>query len=371
MRPLGPGRLPGRRRAGRWPSALGRPPREVAQAVIGRGRPRPAICRDVEVAGPGFINLDVRRRLPRPERSRRWPPSDRLGVAADAGARDRRRRLLAPERRQGDARRPPAHDDHRRRLGAPAGGPRPHASSGRTTSATGGRRSGCSSSTCSTSASDEAAEELSVGDLNGFYQAGPQEVRRRRRLRGAVARSGSSCCRAATPRRCACGHVLVDESSRYFQAVYDRLGVAARTRRPRRREHLQRPCSPSVVERARRQGPAGRQRRRAAASSRRASRTATASRCPLIVRRAGRRLRLRRHRPRRRSATALERCSATRLLYVVGRAAAQTPRDGVRRRRGWRAGCAARREPSTSASAPCSGADQKMLQDPQPARRSS
>jgi arginyl-tRNA synthetase len=71
---------------------------------------------------------------------------------------------------------------------------------------------------------DEAANELSVGDLDGFYRAARRAFdadpafQERARARVVALQSGD----AETLRL---WHVLVDESTRYFDAVYDRLGV--------------------------------------------------------------------------------------------------------------------------------------------------
>ncbi|HUR48153.1 MAG TPA: arginine--tRNA ligase [Acidimicrobiales bacterium] len=70
----------------------------------------------------------------------------------------------------------------------------------------------------------EAAEELSVGDLDSFYKAASAKFQNdpafadRARLRVVTLQSGD----AETLRL---WQLLVDESSRYFQSVYDRLGV--------------------------------------------------------------------------------------------------------------------------------------------------
>jgi arginyl-tRNA synthetase len=70
----------------------------------------------------------------------------------------------------------------------------------------------------------EAAHELSVGDLNGFYQAARRKFdtdevfKGRARRRVVLLQSGDE----ATLRL---WHVLVEESKKYFLAVYDRLDV--------------------------------------------------------------------------------------------------------------------------------------------------
>ena len=79
-------------------------------------------------------------------------------------------------------------------------------------------------------------------------------------------------------RRCASGHALVDESTRYFDAVYGRLGVLLDRRRPDGRERLQRPAArgrPSASTRPACWSSPTAPR----SSSRPASPTARASRC--------------------------------------------------------------------------------------------
>jgi arginyl-tRNA synthetase len=70
----------------------------------------------------------------------------------------------------------------------------------------------------------EAAQELSVGDLNGFYQAARRKFdadaafQERSRRRVVLLQRGD-------PATLRLWHTLVDESQAYFLAVYDRLGV--------------------------------------------------------------------------------------------------------------------------------------------------
>ncbi|MFI5844162.1 arginine--tRNA ligase [Catenuloplanes sp. NPDC051500] len=69
-----------------------------------------------------------------------------------------------------------------------------------------------------------AAEELSVGDLNGFYRTArakfdaDDEFKERSRQRVVALQGGN-------PQTLRLWRMLVDESERYFLAVYDRLGV--------------------------------------------------------------------------------------------------------------------------------------------------
>ena len=94
--------------------AAGRNPREIAE----RGRRAPdrtiRVWLSVEIAGPGFINLQRHRRgAGRARRRHRRRPA-RRAPATVADAAPGAGRLRRPERRQGDARRPPARLDHRR-----------------------------------------------------------------------------------------------------------------------------------------------------------------------------------------------------------------------------------------------------------------
>ena len=96
---------------------IGSNPREIAQQVVDSGV-LADVCSDVEIAGPGFINLTFATSSS-PRSSSAVAIDDRLGVEPAVHAH-RRRRLLGAERRQGDARRPPALDGDRRRPGADA-----------------------------------------------------------------------------------------------------------------------------------------------------------------------------------------------------------------------------------------------------------
>jgi arginyl-tRNA synthetase len=86
---------------------LKRAPREVAEAIVS-ALDAADVVETPEIAGPGFINLVLKREwLER--QAEALATDDRLGGQA-APLRDR---LQQPERRQGDARRPLAFDDHR------------------------------------------------------------------------------------------------------------------------------------------------------------------------------------------------------------------------------------------------------------------
>ena len=120
---------------------LGRPPREIAQAVLDRAV-LDDVCAAAEVSGLGFVNLTIDDGA-LAGMVAALAADDRLGRAGDRRARQTRGgRLLGAQRREGDARRPPALDVIGDALpGCSAA--RRHRSSGRTTSATGAPRSGC------------------------------------------------------------------------------------------------------------------------------------------------------------------------------------------------------------------------------------
>ncbi len=102
---------------------LGRPPREVAAAIVA-ALALDGICRKVEIAGPGFVNLALEDAYLTRELAE-TAGGGRLRDRARGCSRDGDRRLLRPQRREGDARRPPPRHDHRRRPRARARGARP------------------------------------------------------------------------------------------------------------------------------------------------------------------------------------------------------------------------------------------------------
>ena len=147
---------------------VGRPPRQIADEVVAAAS-LDDICAEVEVSGPGFINLTL---------------SD--GFVAGPGGRAVRRRAArgrggpTPRRSSSTIPRP----TWPRRCtsatsAARSSAMRWHGSWGswvttcgaRTTSATGARPSACSSNTCSTWMARSSAESFSVRDLNEFYAA--------------------------------------------------------------------------------------------------------------------------------------------------------------------------------------------------------
>ena len=97
---------------------LGRPPREVAEAIAG-ALELDGIADPPEIAGPGFLNFVLREEWLE-DRTAALLGDPRLGVPETAVAAADRAGLQQPERRQGDARRAPAHDGDRRRARAAA-----------------------------------------------------------------------------------------------------------------------------------------------------------------------------------------------------------------------------------------------------------
>ncbi len=102
---------------------LGKPPREVAQAIVERLSLEDMLD-PPEIAGPGFINLTLRTDwLAAQVRRNGGRRSARRG--AGRGPSHLRHRLQFSQRRQADARRPSAQHHHRRRAGAAAALPGP------------------------------------------------------------------------------------------------------------------------------------------------------------------------------------------------------------------------------------------------------
>jgi arginyl-tRNA synthetase len=200
---------------------LGRPPREVVEAVLAAADLN-GVCRAAEIAGPGFINLTfdegfVARALAGVARDPRLgisPAStpERIvvdyshpNVAKEMHVGHLRTTIIgdALVRLLVDAGHEVVRENHIGDWGTPFGMLIEHlVDLGET----------------------EAARELSVGDLDGFYREArrkfdaDEDFRERSRKRVVALQSGEH----ETLRL---WHRLVDESTRYFDAVYDRLGV--------------------------------------------------------------------------------------------------------------------------------------------------
>ena len=260
----------------RWRSRSASNPREVAEAVVATGL-LDAVCSNVEVAGPGFINLTFTPQFLAAQLVDA-AADPHLGVR-DAVARGGRGRLLGAERGQGDARRPPAHHGHRRRARAHARVRRPHGHPREPHRRLGHAVRHAHRAPGRPRRRRRRARPSDLSDPSAFYQAGPRQVRRERRVQGARPRTASRCCRAATtPPRWPSGSKLVDQSRRLLRRGVRQARRAAAPRRHRRRELL--PTVDAGGARAARRGrPARRERRRQGGVGARASPTARASRC--------------------------------------------------------------------------------------------
>jgi arginyl-tRNA synthetase len=200
---------------------LGRPPREVAEAVLDAAD-LSGVCRAWEVAGPGFINLT-------------FDDSFVARALADVAGDPRLgiRSAAAPERVVVDYSHPNVakemHVGHLRttiigdalvRLLVDAG----HDVVRENHIGDWGTPFGMLIEHLVDLGETEAARELSVGDLDGFYKEARRkfdadaEFRERSRKRVVALQGGEH----DTLRL---WHRLVDESTSYFDAVYDRLGV--------------------------------------------------------------------------------------------------------------------------------------------------
>jgi arginyl-tRNA synthetase len=200
---------------------MGRPPRELAQAVIDAAD-LDGICRDVELAGPGFINLtfdegylaravaavatDPRLGLPRADDPERVVIDySHPNVAKEMHVGHLRTTMIgdALARMLTDAGHTVIRENHIGDWGTPFGMLIEHLVD---------------------VGEAEAARELSVGDLDGFYKQArtkfeaDEEFRERARRRVVALQGGDPATLRLWTR-------LVEESTRYFDAVYGRLGV--------------------------------------------------------------------------------------------------------------------------------------------------
>ncbi|HYI60979.1 MAG TPA: arginine--tRNA ligase [Acidimicrobiales bacterium] len=200
---------------------LGRNPREVAAEVAAAADVGDLVA-TVEIAGPGFLNLTLDDGALAGLARAAWS-DERLGVGADTSAGpvvvDYSAPNVAKEMHVGHLRstvigdalvrvlehlgRPVVRQNHVGDWGTPFGMLIEHLVE---------------------VGEDRAVAELSVGDLNGFYRAARASFdtddgfKDRSRRRVVALQSGD-------PETLRLWRVLVDQSTAYFQAVYDRLGV--------------------------------------------------------------------------------------------------------------------------------------------------
>ncbi len=200
---------------------VGRDPREIAAAVVERD-PLDDLCATTEVAGPGFINLvlrdDVLSRL-----TGSIVGDERLGVATTEAPEtvvvDYSAPNAAKEMHVGHLRSSIIGDAVVRLLEW-----RGHTVIRQNHIGEWGTPFGMLIEHLLDVGEDEAVQELSVGDLNGFYQAARRKFdsdeafKTRSRQRVVLLQGGD----AATLRL---WRLLVDQSKQYFLTVYERLGV--------------------------------------------------------------------------------------------------------------------------------------------------
>jgi arginyl-tRNA synthetase len=200
---------------------LGRSPREVAEAIVARLEAAD-VCRSVTVAGPGFINCDLR--------------DDFIGACVAEAAADERAGVPLAERPETvvvDYSSPNVakemHVGHLRstiigdalvRVLERCG----HRVIRQNHIGDWGTQFGMLIEHLVDEGAHEDATDLSVADLNAFYQAARAKFDRdpafadRARKRVVALQSGD-------PASVRLWRLLVDESARHFAAVYERLGV--------------------------------------------------------------------------------------------------------------------------------------------------
>ena len=200
---------------------LGRPPREVAEALVEAGT-LADVCAAVEVAGPGFLNLTLNDNY-LSQQLLYAAEDQRLGVTQDAPGRrvvvDYSAPNVAKEMHVGHLRSTVIGDaivrlleflghevirqNHVGDWGTPFGMLIEHFVDI-------GER--------------EAVHELSVGDLNGFYQQARREFEETSGF-AHRARQRVVALQAGDPETLRLWQLLVDASTEYFSSVYEQLGV--------------------------------------------------------------------------------------------------------------------------------------------------
>jgi arginyl-tRNA synthetase len=202
--------------------SLGRNPREVAQAIVDADV-LDGVCSAIEIAGPGFVNVTFDDAFLAAEVARVAADDDLLGVRRPPAARtiviDYSAPNVAKEMHVGHLR-STVIGDSLARLAAFLG----HRVVRENHVGDWGTPFGMLIEHLLDLGEDEAASELSVGELDGFYKAarrkfdGDDSFKERARQRVVMLQQGD----AETLRL---WRILVAESTRYFDAVYQRLGV--------------------------------------------------------------------------------------------------------------------------------------------------
>lgn len=200
---------------------LKRNPREVADAVLAAADLGDLVA-EVEIAGPGFLNLTVADAA-LADLARRAHADERLDIAPDAGAGtvvvDYSAPNVAKEMHVGHLRSTVIGDALVRALGFLG-----HTVVRENHVGDWGTPFGMLIEHLVDVGEETAVAELSVGDLNRFYQEARQsfdasdEFKERARERVVRLQGGD-------PETLRLWQLLVDQSAAYFQAVYDRLGV--------------------------------------------------------------------------------------------------------------------------------------------------
>jgi arginyl-tRNA synthetase len=225
---------------------LGRPPREIAQAIVDSGV-FAGMCSLVEIAGPGFVNLTFADDFLAGAVTA-VAADDRLGVAPAATMRtvvvDYSAPNVAKEMHVGHLRSTVIGDSLVRVLGFLG-----HRVIRENHIGDWGRPFGMLIEHLIDLGEDEAAAGLSIGDLDGFYReanakfAESPEFQERARERVVLLQNGD-----ADTRRL--WHLLVAISNRNFTRVYEHLGVLL-TDDDLVGESFYQPLMPGVVERLR------------------------------------------------------------------------------------------------------------------------
>jgi arginyl-tRNA synthetase len=225
---------------------LGRPPREIAQAIVDSGV-FTGMCSLVEIAGPGFVNLTFADDFLAGAVTA-VAADDRLGVAPAATMRtvvvDYSAPNVAKEMHVGHLRSTVIGDSLVRVLGFLG-----HRVIRENHIGDWGRPFGMLIEHLIDLGEDEAAAGLSIGDLDGFYReanakfAESPEFQERARERVVLLQNGD-----ADTRRL--WHLLVAISNRNFTRVYEHLGVLL-TDDDLVGESFYQPLMPGVVERLR------------------------------------------------------------------------------------------------------------------------